>query len=137
MKLYNVNGKLVSKNVSKYLIDWDGTCKSQIQFKVKQFLKPFWSSYVMYEEFPVYGTLLKVDILNASLRIAVEVQGPQHNNFHFFHGKAPINYLNSIKRDMKKVDWLERNEFKLVEINFDQVETLNKNFFKEKYSIVL
>jgi hypothetical protein len=137
MTLYNIYGKLVKRNVNRYLIDWDGESKSLLQYKVKQFLKPFWKQYIVYEEFPVYGTLLKVDILNASLRIAVEINGPQHSMFHYFHNKSPSNYLESIKRDIRKKEWLAKNEFKLVEINFDAVDTLNKNFFKEKYSIVL
>ena len=54
MKLYNARGRLQNKNVSKYLIDWDGECRSKIQLKVKQFLKEFWENHVVYEEFPVF-----------------------------------------------------------------------------------
>nr|ADD96442.1 hypothetical protein [uncultured organism MedDCM-OCT-S09-C426] len=39
MRLYNVYGKSVTKNVTKYLIDWDGKSRSKLQFNVKQFLK--------------------------------------------------------------------------------------------------
>jgi hypothetical protein len=137
MKLFNIKGKLVSKNVSKCVIKWDGKSRSDLQFKVKQFVKPFWKGHVVYEEFPVYGTLLRVDILNATLKIAIEVNGPQHSQFHFFHNKQPLNYLNEIKRDDKKLDWLEKNKFNLVEINFDEVDTLSKEFFKEKFNINL
>ena len=66
MRLYNIHGKLVSKNVSKYLIKWDGKSRSNIQFKTKQFLKKHWSNQIVYEEFPVYGTRMKVAILNAT-----------------------------------------------------------------------
>ena len=66
MRLYNIKGRLVSKNVRKYLIDWDKKSRSKVQFKVKKILEPYWKNYVVYEEFPVYGTLLKVDILNAT-----------------------------------------------------------------------
>lgn len=137
MRLLNINGRLVSKNVSRYIIKWDAKSKSQLQHKVKQFLKPFWNGQIVYEEFPVYGTLLKVDILNATLKIAVEIHGPQHNEFHFFHNGSPNNFLTSIKRDWKKVEWLEKNGFKLVEINFDEVDAISRDFFRDKFNIVL
>ena len=66
MRLYNIYGKLQKKNVRSYLIDWDGKSRSKIQFSVKQFLKTFWKTQMVYEEFPVYGTKMKVDILNAT-----------------------------------------------------------------------
>ena len=137
MRLYNVKGKLVSKNVSAYLVKWDKPCKSKAQKSVKDFLRPFWNCYIVYEEFPVYGTQLKVDLLNASLKIAVEVNGPQHNKFHYFHNGQPLNYLKGIKNDWNKSEWLEKNGFKLVEINTDEIDTLSKNFFKEKFGINL
>lgn len=137
MRLFDVRGRLVYKNLSRYAIKWDGKSKSNLQFQVKQFLKPFWLGMIVYEECPVYGTMLRVDILNATLRIAVEVNGPQHNQFHYFHNKRPSNYLLSVKNDMQKIHWLEKNNFKVVEINFDEVESLSKDFFKEKFQITL
>ena len=86
MRLYNIHGKLQSKKVSKYLINWDAKSKSNIQFKSKQFIKTYWQNHIVYEEFPVYGTRMKVDIVNATRKIAIEVNGPQHNKFNkFFH----------------------------------------------------
>lgn len=137
MRLFNIRGKLVKKNVARYIIDWDGPSKSQIQFRVKQFLKPFWLGQICYEEFPVYGTLLKVDLLNATQRIAVEVQGPQHSKFHYFHANEPFNYLEAIKNDTKKLAWLQRNEFQFVEINFDEIDSLSVEFFKAQFNIAL
>lgn len=137
MTLKNVYGKLVHKNVSRALIKWDGKSKSQLQFRVKQFLKPYWRGLVVYEEFPVYGTLLKVDILNATLRIAIEVQGPQHNQFHYFHNNSPNSYLTSIKCDYKKSEWLGINDFQFIEINHDEVDLLSREFFKNKFGLSL
>lgn len=132
-----MRGKLVHKNVSKYLIKWGGKSKSNIQFQTKQFLKTYWLGCICYEEFPVYGTRLQVDILNATLRIAIEVNGPQHSQFHYFHNKQPFNYLAGVKNDVAKMKWLELNQFKLIEINFDEVDKLSKNFFKEKFDVIL
>ena len=123
--------------MAKYAVKWDGKCRSIIQFKTKQFLKPFWQNHVVFEEFPVYGTQLKVDILNATLKIAVEVNGPQHDEFHYFHNNSPFCYLTAIKNDMKKSEWLAKNGYTLVEINHDEVAKLSREFFKEKFGITL
>jgi hypothetical protein len=137
MRLYNARGRLVNKNVTRYLIKWDGKSKSNIQFRVKQFLKPFWRGHIVYEEFPVYGTLMTVDLLNASYKIAIEVQGQQHTEFHYFHGGKPVNYLDAIKRDVKKQEWLQKNDFQLIEINYDEIDSLSCQFFLEKFNLVL
>ncbi len=138
MRLFDINGKLVNKSVTKYLIDWSAKSRSKIQFNTKQFLKPYWSSCVMYEEFPVYGSLMKVDILNATKKIAVEVNGAQHGEFNkFFHANSRAKYLNSIKRDYKKAEWLEKNGYVLIEIEQDEVKDLSKDFFLKKFNIVL
>lgn len=129
MRLYNVKGKLQSKIVTRYLIDWEKKSRSKIQFKVKQFLKSYWENHVVYEEFPVYGTRMKVDILNATKKIAVEVNGRQHSSFNpFFHNNSRAKYLSSIKRDVKKAEWLEKNGFTLIEIEQDEVNQLSEEF---------
>lgn len=138
MKLYDINGNLQSKNVGKFKIKWNKKSRSKIQFTVKQFLKPFWKNQRVFEEFPVYGTLMKVDILNATNLIAIEVQGKQHNEFNeFFHGGSRMNFLRSIKRDQEKNEWLSLNGFKLIEINEDEIKELSKEFFFKKFNLKL
>ena len=122
MRLYNIYGKLVSKNVSKHLIDWDKKSRSKFQFKVKQILKPYWQNHIVYEEFPVYGSLMRVDFLNATKRIAIEANGRQHSEFVPHFHKSRSEYLKSIKRDHKKTEWLEKNGFKLLEIEEKDVK---------------
>ena len=138
MRLYNINGKLVKKSVSRFLVKWDEKSRSKIQFATKQFLKPLWLSHVVYEEFPVYGSLLKVDFLNATRRIAVEVNGKQHSEFNkFFHSNSRTEYLKSIKRDCAKAQWLEKNNFTLIEIEQDEVPLLSRDFIYSKYEILI
>ena len=138
MRLYNLYGKLQSRNVSKYLINWDKKSRSKIQFQVKQFLRDYWSNQIVYEEFPVYGSRMTVDILNATKKIAIEVQGKQHTEFNkFFHNNSRADYLNGIKRDLLKADWLVRNNFTLIEINEDEVNSLTKSFFEKNFQVKL
>ena len=134
MRLLNIRGKLVSKNVSYYLIKWDKPSRSNFQFDVKQFLKKYWQNHIVYEEFPVYGTKLRVDILNATMRIAVEVNGVQHVEFSkFFHGYKS-NFFRSIQRDINKIQWLELNNFKIVEIEPTDMP-LTVNYIKNKLGV--
>ena len=131
MRLYNIQGRLQARKVSKYLIKWNKKSRSKIQFKVKQFLKNYWENQIVYEEFPVYGSRMTVDIVNATKRIAIEVQGRQHKEFNKFFHKTRGNYLESIKRDHLKRQWLEKNNFKLIEIEEEEANKLSKTFFKK------
>lgn len=138
MKLYSVTGRIVNKNVSQFLIDWDKQSRSKIQFQVKQFLKPFWQTHVCYEEFPVFGSRMKVDFINASRKIAVEVNGDQHSSFNkFFHNNSRLNYLNSIKRDYKKSVWLEKNGFQLIELETSDLNKLSYDYINHTFNISL
>jgi hypothetical protein len=136
MRLFNAYGRLQNRNVSKYLIDWDKKSRSKLQKQVKDFFKPYWLGHIVYEEFPVYGTRLKVDILNATIKVAIEVNGPQHSSFNkFFHGNSRAKYLASIKRDHEKQLWLEKNNYKLIELEESDMQSLSKKFIEDTFKI--
>lgn len=127
MKLLSINGKLSKKNVNKYKIDWDSKSRSKIQFAAKQLLKRIWSGDIVYEEFPVFGSRMKVDFFNATKFIAVEVNGAQHDKFNpFFHNNSRMNYLSSIKRDSEKAKWLEMNNITLIEVIKEDIDDPQK-----------
>ena len=136
MRLFDINGRLRSKNVNKYLIDWNKKSRSKIQFTTKKFLETRWRKHIVFEEFPVYGTRLKVDILNATIKVAIEVQGNQHSSFNkFFHGNSRAKYLESIKRDVMKSEWLSKNNYKLIEVEENEIGLLSEDFFLEKFGL--
>ena len=120
------------------MIDWRKNSRSQLQTKVKRFLQNYWKNHIVYEEFPVYGTRMKVDFLNATKKVAIEVNGPQHDSYNsFFHKKSRLNYLKSIKRDCQKAQWLEDNGYKLIELNTEEVSKLDKDFLIKNGKIIL
>ena len=124
MRLFNINGRLVSKNVTKYKIDWEKSCRSKIQFKVKDFFKDYWQNHICYEEFPVFGTRMKVDLINFTRKIAVEVQGDQHNQYNkFFHGGSRDKYLASM------------NEFQVLEIETKDIENLSRSYIFDTFGV--
>lgn len=114
----------------KYLIDWEGSSRSKIQFSAKQFLEKYWRHHVVFEEFPVAGTRLSLDIYNANKKIAVEVQGRQHTQYvPFFHQGNKANYINQLKRDQDKLAFCKLNDIILIEIY--ENDELNKKLFKK------
>lgn len=117
------------RHARKYRVKWGEDSISMFQTDVKLFLYPFWKDHEVYEEFPLAGTKLTYDLYNASLKVAVEVQGQQHTKFvKFFHGTR-LNFLEQLKRDKIKEDYAELNEIKLVTIFPD--DEINKDLFLE------
>ncbi len=138
MRLLNVNGKLVNKNVRRYSINWEAKSRSKLQYKFKSFFYPYWKNHIVYEEFPVYGSMLKIDLLNATKKIAVEIQGAQHESFNkFFHDNSRLKYLESIKRDVKKEKWIDTNGFKFIELYENDIKDLSPQYIEEKCGVLI
>lgn len=139
MRFYKMGSdRLVYVNTAPYKIKWDGKCRSKIQFAVKQFFKPFWHRHICFEELNIPGSRLKIDLLNCTLKIAVETNGNQHSEFNrFFHDNSRVNYLKSIGRDYQKLEWLEKNGYQLIEITEQEAKSLSVEFFKDKFNLNL
>lgn len=137
MKFLNLQKRPVTINTTKYLMDWNCKEKSNPQFQVKKFLKKYWLNYVVYRELTVPGTRLKIDIYNASKKIAIEVDGNQHLDYNSFFHKNRLGYLKSFMNDHRKEQWCEINNIKLIRIYIDEVNKLSPEFFKERFGIVL
>lgn len=115
----------------RYFVKWAHESKSKAQFRIKQFLEPYWKNHIVFEEFPVAGTRLTLDFYNANKKIAVEVQGAQHLKYvPYFHGKARSNFLKQIRRDQRKLDFCNLNDITLVEIFPD--DTAFEKIFKSQ-----
>ena len=118
------------KNPTKYLIKWDKKCRSKIQKRVKDLIKSYWSSDVVFEEFPVLGSRMTIDFYNANKKIAIEVDGSQHYKYNkFFHSNSRHKFLEQLKRDEKKEIFCEMNKIKLVRII--ESDILNEDLLKE------
>lgn len=116
-----------------YRLDFDQKSLSNFQFSVKQFLRPYWGNHVLYEEFPVVGTRMKIDIYNATRRIAVECDGNQHRKFNkHFHSNNRNTYLKQIIRDEDKDKWCLMNDITMVRIYEEDVPMLSRQWFREQ-----
>ena len=113
----NSTKRVKLKTPFKYLIKWNGSCRSKIQKRVKDLLYPYWFADVVFEEFPVVGSRLTLDFYNANRHIAVEVDGGQHYKYNkFFHNNSRQNFLNQLQRDDLKESFCRRNNIKLIRI---------------------
>jgi len=82
------------RHAHKYRIDWEKKSRSKFQTRIKNIVNPYWSSHIVFEEFPVVSTRLSLDIYNETLKVAIEVQGRQHTKYvKFFHGPSKLSYL--------------------------------------------
>ncbi|MDB4587562.1 hypothetical protein N9098_00345 [bacterium] len=105
------------KKPKNYMVKWEKPSRSKMQFGVKEFVKNYWFNDVVFEEFPIVGTRMSLDLYNANKNIAIEVQGAQHLKYTpFFHGKSKTTFLSQIRRDNDKQEFCKLNDIKLVEI---------------------
>ena len=138
MKFKTLNGKERGINIHNYIIDWDNKSASNFQFNVKQFLKPYWVSQIVCEEFLIPGSKLRIDFLNITRSIAIESSGGQHFAFNaHFHNNSRSKYLSQIKRDVDKQKWCDKNNILLIEIRQEELDDLCPEWFEEKYQISL
>lgn len=136
MLFNDLNGnKKTIKQVHKYRIKWNSGSLSKFQKSVKDFLRPYWSGHIVFEELPVPSTRMTLDFYNHTLKVAIEVQGEQHNSHStYFHGRTRAPFLNQLKRDQAKWDFCEKNSITLVEIYPDDI--IDEKLF-ERFGVTL
>lgn len=132
MKLTKLNNdKFINVNLNKYKIDWLGKSPSNSQKLVKQFLYPFWKTHFCCEEYRIPGSLLRIDLINFTRKIAIEVDGPQHESYNIHFHRNRLGYYNSIKRDFLKERWLEKNGFKFIRILESDLNNLSIEYLEK------
>ena len=136
---WRIGEKYVWRNDKQYIIDWDKPARSKEQTKVQELLRQYWDKDIVFSEYRLPQTKLRVDFINASKKIALEHQGKgAHNEFNpFFHNNSRTNYLASLKRDIKKLKILEHNGYTVIETFTEDLNKLSKEFFIQKYNICL
>ncbi len=137
MTFLDLKGKKRSKNITKRKIDWEGPSRSKFQKTVKDFFYPYWKYDLVFEEMPLVGTRLSLDLVNYSKKIAVEVQGAQHGKFIGYFHKTRNDFRKQLERDNKKETWCEINGYTLIEIYPTDLKDLSKKWILENFKIQL
>lgn len=128
--------RLVNFKIEEYRVDWNRKVSAP-QLKVKKFLYPFWRYHVVTEEARIPGSLLRIDLMNWSTLVCVEISPSGSHSYNKFFHKSKANYGAAVKRELGKADWLERNGFTLCEIFDEDMEKLSPEWFEETYGVIL
>ena len=96
MKWITAKDNIRPLSEKKYAIKWNGDSLSFFQFNVKQFFKKYWKDDVVGEEVLLPQTRLRVDLMNFSRKIAVEVNG-------LFHVEYTPYFQNSVERSQQEL----------------------------------
>lgn len=128
---------VINVNISKYRIDWDKKVSGP-QKKTKDFLRPYWETDVVLEEFMIPGSRLRIDLFNITQKIAIEVSPDStHKNFNKFMHRTRGGYLETFKKDLKKQEWIENSGYKYIALTDIELKQLNKKFIEEEFNIIL
>lgn len=133
LTLINTKHKPYKKTVTKYLIKWDEPSKSKLQYRFKQLFKKYWIGHTVFEEFPVFGTRQRVDFVNISLNIAVEINGLQHDKYTPHFHKNTQGFIKSLRLDREKREWLEMNNFNLIELMESDEKLFSPKYIEKEY----
>lgn len=122
---------------SKYLIDWNRRI-SKPQDKVTDFLRQFWVTNVVLQEARIPHTLLRVDLVNVTTGVCVEVSPDEYHVHYnpFLHGDRE-GFLKKIQNDEKKRNILENAGYTLVELYNEDINNLSVELFRDKFGIYL
>lgn len=124
MKVYDLDGNESQLNLAGYLVNLnDSRPRSEYHKDTRTLLKTKYPLYTVAEEVPIKikrGETLYLDFLIPQLRICIEVHGEQHFKFVQHFHKTMQNFLQHKKRDKLKREWLEINNIRLVEFNYNE-----------------
>ncbi len=138
MKFKKLNSnREVNINISKYLINWHRQV-SVPQKKFKDFVHIYWKNCVVLEELRLPSTLLRLDLVNLSRKIIVEIS-PNKVHFEynkFFHGSR-AGFLDKIKKDMQKYEWAQQNGFQYLELVDKDLDNLSYKYIQDNFHINL
>jgi hypothetical protein len=122
-KIMKVTG-LDGKQHTMYLVGYkpklsDERARSELHLQIREILKRLYPSARLLEEVPLPGSDgLFADFFLPQLGLVVEAHGRQHYEFvKHFHGDM-MGFMESKKRDSKKKQWCELNNFRFVECSY-------------------
>jgi hypothetical protein len=137
MRVWDINNRRqVLIRTHEYNINWQKGGSSKLETRFKELIFPYWSNQIVLEQLRIPSSLLRIDFLNCNKKLAVEINGPQHGRFNkHFHRNSSANWLASIKRDMKKIAWCEKNGITVLELVEDDLNWFSPKYIQEKFGI--
>ena len=102
--------------------------KSSHHLRVRGLLSELFPFEKIYEEVTLPGSktistgLLYADFLIPNRNIIVEVHGKQHYEYTTHFHKTKADFMKSRKRDKKKIEWCELNDFTIIILPYNREE---------------
>ena len=102
--------------------------KSSHHLRVRGLLSELFPFERIYEEVTLPGSktistgLLYADFLIPNRNIIVEVHGKQHYEYTTHFHKTKADFMKSRKRDKKKIEWCELNDFTIIILPYNREE---------------
>ena len=134
VKRLNSNKEVLIR-VNKYLINWGNSGDSGLERQFRDLIYPYWKGQIILFQCPVIGTLLRIDFVNCNKRLAIEIDGPQHESYNkYMHGNR-AGYLSSIKRDIFKERFCEQNNIKLLRLKQYDLDNFSPKYILETFGV--
>ena len=94
-------------------------CKSKFQHEVGQRLIAKYAYDMIFEEIQIRGDKLVLDFFIPSMKLVIECHGKQHTEHVKHFHKTKRDFHNQQDRDSKMREWCKLNNFRLVEVFYD------------------
>lgn len=105
----------------------ESSCRSKIQFQIGQIIKKRYPLDPVLEDITIPDTRLSLDFFIPHRKLAVEVQGEQHDQINPYFHKSNAEFEEQKERDELKRFFCELNGIKLLEIR--TIKDANKYFY--------
>lgn len=120
MKYLALNGRTFTYKVNKKV----AKSRSKIQGSCKEILRQKYPHDIILEEFYVPDGFY-LDFLIPAQKLAIEVQGRQHDEYVKFFHKTRTDFNNAQTRDGQKQEWCQLNKISLYRVySIDELKEL-------------
>lgn len=121
MKFKDLSGRIHTLNLSDYRVSPNDTRpRSSLHLRCRDLLKKLFPFDPIYEEVLIPGEQLFLDFFLPSRKLAIEVQGQQHDTYvHFFHG-SQAGFKKAQANDRRKEELASLNNIKLIGLNYNE-----------------
>jgi hypothetical protein len=80
---------------------------------------------------------MRIDLINLTRRLAVEISPSGSHAFNPFFHKNRHKFGRAVARDLSKIDWCAQNGFTLIELGDEDLADLTAKMFLEKHGVTL